>query len=119
VRIRLSAYGPFSAEFRARLKDKKMVKYNAIKYSPEIYTVARIVRGNTEMPASGNAKLWKPMRQQYTLRNEGGQVLDQAGIHRLFFGSDLVAVPIVAPLANRVMQNTQRSRQLNRFTDYP
>ena len=113
VRVKIeSVYAPM----RQRNKDKSDVKYNAITYTPQIFQITRVIRGNIpQPPLLPNQNLTDVRNAKYTISNLQGQpVLTPNNQPKEFYSSDLIHVPVNSTPIN---QNIDFNRMLflNRF----
>ena len=101
---------------RQRNKDKSDVKYNAITYTPQIFQITRVIRGNIpQPPLLPNQNLTDVRNAKYTISNLNGQpVLTPNNQLKEFYASDLIHVPAGSTPIN---QNIDFNRMLflNRF----
>ena len=133
VRIKLPAsINDTAKQMLARHKGGQFaVKYSAIKFTPTLYTIAKVIdkkprrkRGETANDAEIRFKLLNPARTTYVLKYSNGNLVKEINTKtdelmkspKYFFKSDLQLIP--EDSVPSVINSISRTQQLNRFTRY-
>ena len=133
VRIKLPAsINDTAKQMLARHKGGQFdVKYSAIKFTPTLYTIAKVIdkkprrkRGESANDAEIRFKLLNPARTTYVLKYSNGNLVKEVDTKRnelmktpkYFFKSDLQLIPEGS--VPSVINTISRTQQLNRFDRY-
>ena len=115
-KVRIS-YKALDTKMRARYKTNQGLSYNAVRYTPEVFTVFRVLKPkrprNFRLTAP-EGKDYNVVRERYILKDDDGEVIKSGRAYKEFFGSDLIQSDEneVEPPANPMLG------VLNLFDDY-
>lgn len=119
-RVRLSLQA-FSPEFRRRIKEHNYVQYNAIYYTPEIYTITHVYpfrpAQNINIHNDVNGELWGLRNTQYSVcDSDNVPVYASVRNHivKRFYGSEMTPIALHGFQQAHITTN-DRGRVINRF----
>jgi hypothetical protein len=114
--VRIAAEVAYS-QTRARNKDGKMKKYNAVNWTPETYRISSLVNQRHFARADRNEDLQNLGLQSYDLRRPRYNLQRMNGTYmsRQYYGSELQKIPRDS---TQSLITPHRSGQLNRIYEY-
>ena len=129
VRIKLTAFPiEIAKQMRERHKNNNLgdVKYSAIKYTPMLFTIQKVIdnkpkrkRGENENDAEIRYKLLNSAKVQYTLLDDNNNLVKEEENRqkpKYFYKSDLMLIPENSVPSK--INTIERAEQLNRLKSY-
>ena len=129
VRIKLTAFPvEIAKKMRERHKNNNLgdVKYSAIKYTPMLYTIKKVLdnkpkrkKGENENDAEIRYKLLNSAKVQYTLLDDNENIVKEEKSNkksRYFYKSDLMLIPKDSVPSK--IDSIERTEQINRLKSY-